>query len=457
MMVTAISNRIQRVAQGVAARLPGILSRRNLEPVFSDFFLTEFDGMILLIAPLNTNKIRFLEHYTDADLVHQISTEVRKPIFVSNHSGLRYVAVLSDPPQLPRKIDLPLDTVPGQVALGVKPGGQILGLPWGRMGHVIAAGMTGSGKSIFLRSMVYQAIQNDMRLLVADMDQATVPMIANHPALLAPLASTPGDALDLVDRALAECNQRADLFKSAPDYPENLDEYNRYAVAAQLPIMNRVLVILDEFPAIVTAAPAIKDRIASLGWRGRKFGLSIVFSAQEFTKEITGPLRDQVSTVICFHIRSADMARRLNCTGAEHIPVTRPGLAITDRWGPIQTFYVDKLLLSDSAAITPVFTNQERNLFERAIAENGAQLTRERVMTWTGVSEWRARRWLESWALRGWIAKDAMHNNGYTVTPKTRQALSNHPTPPSSSNQPECPPAVLQPIETEKQEVPANR
>ena len=452
-MVTAISNRLQRVAQGVAARLPGILSRRNLEPVFSEFFLTECDGMILLIASLNTNKIRFLEHYTDTDLVHQISTEVKMPIFVSNHSGLRYVAVLSDPPQLPRKIDLPLGTSPDQVALGVKPGGQILSLPWGRMGHVIAAGMTGSGKSIYLRSMVYQALHNNMRLLVADMDQATVPMIANHPALLAPLASTPGDALNLVDRALAECNQRADLFKSAPDYPENLEEYNRYAVSAQLPPLSRVLVILDEFPAIVTAAPAIKTQIASLGWRGRKFGLSIIFSAQEFTKEITGPLRDQVSTVICFHVRSADMARRLNCMGAEHIPVTRPGLAITDRWGPVQTFYVDKTLLSESDSVKPAFTDQERSLFERAIAENGAQLTRERVMTWTGVSEWQVRRWMDSWALRGWIAKDAMRNNAYTVTPETRHALSNHPTPPSPSNQPECPPAVLQPIKTEKQEV----
>jgi len=92
-------------------------------------------------------------------------------------------------------------------------------------------------------------------------------------------------------------------------------------------------------------------------------------------------------------------------------------------------------------------------LFERAIAENGAQLTRERVMTWTGVSEWQVRRWMDSWALRGWIAKDAMRNNAYTVTPETRHALSNHPTPPSPSNQPECPPAVLQPIKTEKQEV----
>ena len=90
------------------------------------------------------------------------------------------------------------------------------------------------------------------------------------------------------------------------------------------------------------------NQVAELGWRGRKFGIHLVFAAQDFTKQVVGRVRDQVSAVVCFRVRSPEAARAVGCPEAVRIPESRPGLACTDRWGLVQTFYLDKRLFGQS-------------------------------------------------------------------------------------------------------------
>ena len=68
--------------------------------------------------------------------------------------------------------------------------------------------------------------------MLADIDQTTFAMLDGHENLFAPIATTPQDALQLIVKALAECDQRAALYKSMPGYTENMDEYNALAVKA---------------------------------------------------------------------------------------------------------------------------------------------------------------------------------------------------------------------------------
>lgn len=433
-----VSKRDVHLAQTVAARLPEVLSKRRLTPAFSGFFVTRTRGLTLFFAALDTGRIEYLERYTSADLLHQISTELGGlPVYVSNTTGLRYAVLLSARPRLPRQVELPAEIGARRVGLGVRMDGQHVVLSWPRLGHVLTAGMTGSGKSVFLRSLVYQALRDGMQLLLADIDQATFPMLAgNSAALMAPIATNAAEVADLVERALGECDSRAALFQTVPGYPENVDEYNQHAEQK----LQRVLIVLDEFSAVAAAVPQIKERIGALAWRGRKFGLHVVFAAQEFTKELVGPLRDQVNLALCFRVRSAEMAKRVGCAGAERIAANRPGLAMTDRWGPVQTYFVDKALLNVGQHAVLSMTATERAVFSRAL-EDGGRVTRERVMRWTGASEWQSRRWIEQWARRGWIAKSTQ-NNAYEITPNLRYLLSNPPTPPTTSISLQQPPEV---------------
>jgi hypothetical protein len=334
-------------------------------------------------------------------------------------------------------VDLPLDVPRGKLAIGMRFTGQPVLLDWEAFLHLAVLGNTGSGKSIFLQSLVSQAIRDEMQVLLSDIDQTTFGMLEGHPSLAAPIASTPQDALGLIEQALAECDRRAELFKSLPERPQKLGEYNTLAVRQSRAPLPRMLVVLDEASTVLTAQGGAKgalgQALATLGWRGRKFGIHFVFAAQEFTKDILGPVRDQVGLTLCFRVRNGQMAERMGCKGAERIPENRPGLAISDRHGPIQTYFVEQSALGVRQSLLPALNDIERNLFTRALAEGG-RLTRAKVMGWGRLSEWQARKTLDAWALRGWVAKEPKSDNAFVVTEKIQALLSNHPTAPAASN-----------------------
>ncbi len=427
-----ISHREMRLAESVSRQLTNSLTRRKLTPAFSDFYVTRLAGMTPLIAVLDTATLGDHAPYVSADLIHQLSTDLGgMPVYLSNHSGIRYVVLLSPLPKLPRKVDLPLDVPRGKLAIGVRFTGQPVLLDWDQFLHLAVLGNTGSGKSIFLQSLVSQAIRDDMQVLLSDIDQTTFGMLENHPNLAAPIAASPQAALGLIEQALAECDHRAELFKSLPERPQKLSEYNALAVKAHMEPLPRMLVILDEASSVLMALGGAKgamgQALATLGWRGRKFGVHFVFAAQEFTKDIVGPVRDQVGLTLCFRIRNGQMAERLGCKGADRIPGNRPGLAISDRHGPIQTYFVEQSALGKRQNLLPALSELERNLFTRALAEGG-KLPASNVQEWGRVSLHQARKLLDEWALRGWVSKDASRDNSFCITPKTRDFLANQQT-----------------------------
>jgi hypothetical protein len=428
----SISHREMRLAESISRQLSNALTRRKLTPAFSDFYITRLAGLTPLIAVLDTAKLGDHSQYISADLLHQLSTDLGGlPVYLSNHSGVRYVVLLSPLPRLPRKVDLPADAPRGKLAIGVRFTGQPVLLDWETFLHLAILGNTGSGKSIFLQSLAHQAIRDEMKLLLSDIDQTTFGMLEGHPNLDAPIACTPRDALGLVEKAIAACDQRSELFKALPEHPQKLSEYNALMVKQGKAPLPRVLVILDEASTVLTALGGAKgamgQALATLGWRGRKFGIHFVFAAQEFTKEIIGPVRDQVGLTLCFRVRNGQMAERMGCRGADRIPEGRPGLAISDRFGPLQTYFVDRSCLAGGGNILPAITEQEHNLFTRALADGG-KLPAAKIQEWGQVSEWQARRMLERWALMGWLAKDVHRDNAFCITPKAQVLIANHPT-----------------------------
>lgn len=416
------------MSQAIAQRVPDILRSRGLEPAFSDWVLTKSNEQIWLFGVLDVAQLPRLERFTDDATLHHLSTALHGlPVYISNTDGLRYSFLLSPVPRLPRRVPLP-NLIPGQALIGLQPDGKSLGVPWKTLGHLMVAGMTGSGKSTFLRVLAYQALLQDMRLLIADLDGATLPMLEHHPALLAPIARTPEEAEALVHRALEETVVRAERLSRAPGYPENIAEYNRFAEQTGIDTMPRILVILDEFNATMSARGGARGKFAeavtSLSWRGRKFGVHLVFAAQDFTKAIVGRVRDQVASVICFRVRSKDAARNVGCEGAENIPKALPGRGITDAWGPLQTYYLDKERLIEQAHKAVSIPQEEIALVRRALNETGGKMSIPQLKRW-GMAERAARSLLSEWEACGWVQRDPQRYNARYITPKLEQILAN--------------------------------
>lgn len=441
-----INKREQHMAENIVRQLPSLFIQRRLKPAFSGFGLTRLSDLSILLAVLDTHQIGDHSPYTSPELLHQISTDLGGlRVYLSNSTGLRYVILLSPLPRLPHKVELPPDVPHGKVALGLNFTFRPLLLDWESLRHLAVLGQTGAGKSVFLRSLVHQAIREDMQLLLADIDQTTFPMWQDHPSLLAPIATTPAEALELVQKALGECDHRARLYLSMQGHPEKLSEYNALAVKAGTESLPRILVVLDEASAVLSVMGGGKGELgqalATLGWRGRKFGIHFVFGAQEFTKDLVGAVREQVGLSICFRVRSEEMAKRMGCGGASRIPEGRPGLAITDRFGPMQAFYVPKpTLLSSGLVSLEALPELERKLFTRAWVESQGKLTLTNIAEWGKCSQHQARKMQSTWAVHGWIAKDASRDNSFCLTAKALKlvsqgdAIANQQTQQTSSN-----------------------
>ncbi|RPH61231.1 MAG: hypothetical protein EHM81_04660 [Chloroflexi bacterium] len=444
-------------AQTVVNLLSGYLARKRLNPAFSwcKYVETpEKDAWLLVM--LDLHRVQNLVAYRSQELVKDLRTVTRgRPVFWLEAGA--YAVLLSPLRKLPREAPFP-GSKRGLVKVGLRKRGE-LALSWSSLGHVMVAGMTGSGKSAFLRLLAYQMVQDGGQLLAADIDKVTLPMFERHPALFMPIAETEQAAGELVERALGECEHRSVLYKAMEGYPETLEEYNQTAIRLGLSTLPPILVILDEFSATVEALGGARGTFASnaaqLGWRGRKFGLRVVYAAQDFSKDTVGKIRDQVKTVVSFKVKSAETARAVGVEAAINLPADHPGLALTNLYGYVQTYYLDKALIVAEGGIPQnPLTNAEQELFTRAW-HSDRKLSRSRLVEWGGMSEWTARSTLVMWANRGWVEKDAGNDNSFCVTRKMGLLLSRPPTAPTGSSQsstyPSGSPAassLLQPVQT---------
>lgn len=338
-----------RAYSGMIAR---VLHQRGLPPYISRTLLASSRrGTAWLFAELEVARLTRLEGYIARETLHQISTALHgAPVLISNSSGLRYAVPLSNPPDLPVQIELPVYQ-PGLLQIGQQWDGQPVTLAWSDLQHMLIAGITRSGKSNLIRLILAQALRDNLWLVIVDPDGRTAPVLAGHPQLLTPLATGPDAALPAIQVALAELEHRAGLYAQVGPQIDTLENYNRQATE-RLP---HILVVIDEFNGLVLANGGPRGALAQAGtrlaWGGLKFGIHLILAGQDFTKEIVGPVREQMGTRVCFQVAAPSTSRVvLGHPGAERL--TTPGRALTNRWDLMQV-YQAKALPVEMMSVAP--------------------------------------------------------------------------------------------------------
>jgi hypothetical protein len=369
------------------------------------------------------------------DTLHHLTAVVGKPVKRLNTTGLTYCVALK--PQrkqrLPTMVELDLSHRP--------PGNYMIGFglsrerevwkPLERLRHIVVAGSTDSGKSAFLRSLLYQLLKQPLplELYLTDMEGLTFAIFEAVPQLAMPIAQNVEAATRIAFRLIQEMERRAALYQATGRFPEKLSEYHS-------PISNPesrlpwIVAVFDEFTALIEEAGKgshLYRLIGQLAMRGRKYGITLVFAGQDFKADLLNTrITNQLRTRVQFACATAYQSQVvLGQAGAEQI--TTPGRALVSFGGKItevQTFWVDKerVLGLRQKPVSPL-SAEEQVLVRYALEHLGGKFNiRDLAEAFGGhVSQRRIEQLSRAWEARGWLVAGATRADGKTITDELRE------------------------------------
>ena len=197
-----------------------------------------------------------------------------------------------------------------------------------KMIHLLVAGSSGSGKSVFLGSLIisliYKYSPEELRLILIDPKKTEFVLYNDLPHLMInEIITDANKAVQSLNWAIGEMNRRYGLFEKmsrAGTYVVNLDQYNTHVEKAER--LPKIVIIIDELADLMLAAKKdIEDRIQNLTQKARAAGIHLVVATQRpSTDVITGVIKSNLPTRIAFAVATdVDSRVILDQTGAQKL------------------------------------------------------------------------------------------------------------------------------------------
>ncbi|MBE7080873.1 MAG: DNA translocase FtsK, partial [Clostridiales bacterium] len=197
-----------------------------------------------------------------------------------------------------------------------------------KMIHLLVAGSSGSGKSVFLGalivSMIYKYSPEELRLILIDPKKTEFVLYNNLPHLMInEIITEVNKAVQSLNWAIGEMNRRYTLFEQmsrSGKYVVNLDQYNEQLEKNQR--LPKIVIIIDELADLMLAAKKdIEDKIQNLTQKARAAGIHLIVATQRPSADvITGVIKSNLSTRIAFAVASeVDSRVILDQSGAQKL------------------------------------------------------------------------------------------------------------------------------------------
>ncbi|MGH6910438.1 MAG: DNA translocase FtsK, partial [Phenylobacterium sp.] len=162
--------------------------------------------------------------------------------------------------------------------------------------HLLIGGMTGSGKSealnTILRGLTRLYGPDQLRLVLVDPKQTELAPFEDSPHLLGPIGYFDEDAVVCLDAAVAEMEDRYSRFRAAGQGVRDLPTYNaKVAESERLPWH---LIVLDEYADLITEPEVrrkVEGAVKRISQKARACGIHLIIATQK-------PSAENISTTI---------------------------------------------------------------------------------------------------------------------------------------------------------------
>ncbi len=205
-----------------------------------------------------------------------------------------------------------------------------------QMPHLLIAGSTGTGKSVFLNSlivsMLYKATPDELKLVMVDPKRLELGLYEDIPHLLAPVVTDPKVASNVLRNATREMERRLKLL--AQRGVRNIDQYNRtFSKGQSLSLFENqeeeehrplpyIVIVIDELADLMMVDTSnVEESITRLAQMARAVGIHLILATQRPSVDvITGLIKANFPARISFRVASkVDSRTILDANGAESL------------------------------------------------------------------------------------------------------------------------------------------
>ena len=205
-----------------------------------------------------------------------------------------------------------------------------------QMPHLLIAGSTGTGKSVFLNSlifsMLYKATPDELKMVMVDPKRLELGLYEDIPHLLAPVVTDPKVASNVLRNATREMESRLKLL--AARGVRNIDQYNRtFQKGQSLSLFDDVenaehkplpyiVIVIDELADLMMVDTSnVEESITRLAQMARAVGIHLILATQRPSVDvITGLIKANFPARISFRVASkVDSRTILDANGSESL------------------------------------------------------------------------------------------------------------------------------------------
>ncbi|MCL6482363.1 MAG: DNA translocase FtsK [Firmicutes bacterium] len=222
------------------------------------------------------------------------------------------------------------------ISLGKDLHGRIRVTDLAQMPHLLIAGATGTGKSVFINalivSMLYKATPDELKLVLVDPKRLELGLYEDIPHLLTPVVTDAKVASHVLKNATREMEQR--LKRLAQRGVRNIDQYNAtFRKGQPLSLFDDlednehrplpyIVIVIDELADLMMVdTNGVEESITRLAQMARAVGIHLILATQRPSVDvITGLIKANFPARISFRVASkVDSRTILDANGAESL------------------------------------------------------------------------------------------------------------------------------------------
>ena len=177
--------------------------------------------------------------------------------------------------------------------------------------HMLVAGSTGSGKSIFLNNVISNLhYRDDCALVLIDPKQVEFSQFANSHRLYMPIITEVDDAISVLH---VLCNEMDERYKQLKACGMRDNSTNKFC---------KIVIVVDELADLMlTSKYEVEESIVRLAQKGRAAGMHLILATQRPTVNVvTGLIQANIPCRVCFTVAKVrDSVVMLDKGGAEKL------------------------------------------------------------------------------------------------------------------------------------------